>query len=456
MAKKVLVFLSVVLFLTFVGLWVLYFYSHKQTNKKNSIISFIPSQTEFVLKIQNTSKTTNEFFLHPLVQHCFNLKLVAPIWNSVDSITSRNYKTAEVLSNNTSYICIDSLQNVLVLVDLNKKANDHFIDQFLSTSTSNGKIERFKEGYKAFYPSQKSPMYYFVKQDVFAVSYNQQFLLNSLKNINNSKPDSVLLDWDARFTSSISIWGKGKTESSVLDSFIDKTIFFNGWLSQMTNAYSLEIKWENGKLEFVGECILDSNGLKKNHLSEASSKQSLYLMDNDTDVVVNLYSVLSIDSLGKKNNFTYSYQQFKDSANNRTFLLMADYSKVQHLFKDILKDSLTQQISMADDKITEISVVPMHLVKKILPFIPESDDTTHLFCANYNEIFLAADQTTTVLGVPDALQQKLIVKKTLEKGLILQGEKTFFASTFMSSQHRIKVENGVFKINALLSIIKAD
>jgi len=449
--KKILVFLSAVFFLVFVGLWVLYFYSYTKTNKENSIISFIPSQTEFVLKVQNTSTTTNEFLIHPLVKQCFNFKTITPIWNVIDSVTSRNYKTAEVLSENSTYLCIDSMGNTLVLIDLNKKTNNHFIDQFLATSTSNRKIERFKEGYKAFYPTEKSPMFYFVKQNVFGVSYNQQYVLNSLQKVDNNNPDSSLVNWDTKYTSNISVWGKGHTESSVLDSIITNTLLFNGWLSQLTKYYMFDVKWEKEKLIFSGECIADSFKLNQLSLSASNAQTSVYALANNPHSLSTIYHVSSTDSLNNSINFVYSYQQFKDSANINTHLFVADYKVIEHLYKKSLADTLTQLIPMADDKITEVAIMPISLVKNILPAMPIVNDTIHLFCANYKGLFFVADQTTTLLNATQMIDNGFIIKKSLEKGFILQGERLVSGTTQTKSQYSFALNNGVLKMGALLT-----
>jgi hypothetical protein len=451
--KKVLVFLIAVLFLGFIGLWVLYFYAHTSTNKKNSILTFIPQGSKLIIRINETSENTNHFFANPVVQKCFRLHQANTYWNAIDSITSRNYKTADVLGKNTSYICFDSAHQFLILVDLGKKTNDHFIDQFLANSTSHRKIEKFKEGYKAFYPEPGRPVYYFIKHNVFALSPNPNFLLSSLNNVVAERSDSLITWWNDQSDAKISIWGKSGTELSVVDSFIPVNLLFNGWIDRLSDYYFLDIEVEKDQLEFTGQLAVDSLKMVAYQLEPADQKTTMLEYKPDTSTVTNqAFSIAATDSLGKTTNLVYTYHQLKDSANNNAQLLISNSQLVKYLFEKLLKDTSVQIISMADERIAKIAVMNWETAHNILPIIPITPDTGKLFATIYLDYFLVSNHTTTLLQIAPLVSGSAFIKNTVEKGTVVSGNKQKIFGLDLRSDYSFKLKDGVMKINCIIRL----
>jgi hypothetical protein len=448
-AKKVLVFLTATLFLIFVGLLVIYFYSHKSVNKENDIVNFIPPQTEFVIRIKETAKNTNAFFADPIVTKCFDFDRIRSYWTIVDSVTSRNYKTADIITKNTTYICIDSTR-LLMLVDINKKTNDHFIDQFLSNSTNHRKIEKFKEGYKAFFPREGQPMYYFIKHNVMGLSENPDYLMSSLTNADAERTDSLIMDWNSRSNAAISMWGRAGTEASVLDSFISAEFFFNGWIDKLATHYFLEVNMDKDRVEFKGEMTIDSTRIKPYRLLASSAKQDVLSLKDSADVVNYVFSSVSTDSLGKENSFIYTYHQFKDSANNNAQLLISNSIVAKYLFAQVLKDTSVQLIAMHDEQISNIAVMGWETASRMLPIIPITPDTGKLFIALYNDYFLVSNHTLTVLQAVPLINQSTFVKKPFEKGAVLAGIRKLPAYTGIRSELSFTLRDGVMQINCII------
>jgi hypothetical protein len=451
--KKVLVFLIAVLFLGFTGLWVLYFYTHTSSNKKNSILTFIPPESAFIIRVSETSENTNRFFTNPVVKKCFRLEQVNAYWNVIDSITSRNYKTADVLSKNTSYICFDSTRHFLILTDLGKKTNDHFIDQFLANSTSHRKIEKFKEGYKAFYPEPDKPIYYFIKHNVFALSPDPNFLLSSLNNTMAERTDSLITWWNDQSDAQMSVWGRSGTESSMIDSFIHVDLLFNGWIDRLSRYYFLDIKLSEDQLEFTGQLAFDSLKMASYQLKPTDQKITMLEYKADTTTVNNqVFSSAATDSLGKVTNMVYTYHQIKDSANNNAQLLISNSQLVKYLFKKALKDTSVQVISMADERISQIAVMSWKTAYKVLPIIPVSPDTGKLFATMYLDYLLVSNHTTTLLQIAPLISGSGFIKNTLEKGTVLAGNKQRIFGLDLRSDYSFKLKDEIMRVNCIIHL----
>lgn len=449
MAKKVLVFLTATLFLIFVGLLVIYFYSHKSVNKENDIVNFIPPQTEFVIRIKETSQKTKEFFAHPVITKCFDLTRILSYWTVVDSVTSRNYKTAELLEKNITYICQDST-SLLILIELNKKTNSHFIDQFLSNSTNHRKIEKFKEGYKAFFPQEGKPMYYFIKYNVMGLSENPEYLMSALTNADSEQTDSLIMDWNSKSNGAISMWGRTGTEASVLDSFISPGFFFNGWIDKLSTHYFLDVNMSKDRVEFKGEMKVDSMKVNPYGLVASTARQDVLLLNDSAAAVNYTFSSFSKDSLGQENSFIYTYHQFKDSANNNAQLLVSNSTVVKYLFAQALEDTSVQLIPMADEQISKIAVMSWKAASGMLPVIPITPDTGQLFIALYNDYFLVSNNTLTILQAVPLINQSTFVKNSLEKGSFLTGIRKHPTYTGIRSELSFRLKDGVMQINCIL------
>jgi hypothetical protein len=403
-AKKILTILIVALFCLLIGLVVLFFYLNKPTNPKNEVLSFIPPQTALILRVRQTSVTTNKFLTHPLVPLVFKLDPLHNQWNIIDSITSRNYKTAEVLAKNTSYLCLDSMQHALILIDLDKKANEQFIDQFLVGTTSTRRIEKFKEGYKAFYPNEDQPLYYFVHQNVFGISTNQAFLAGALAHGLSQKVDPELQRWENEAKASIAAWGKQGTEKTVLGSYAAFS-FLGGWLDIFAQTYTLEVFPENDKIRITGRLEVDSLNPWVLKFSRDMASQHIYFFNADSSTSqTTLYNMWVKDSLGKPHPAAIEHLCFTDSAGKLVNLLVSGSAQLISNFKNEM-DTNVQIIPMADEQIGEIFLMSGAWSTRFIPYTPWPADTTQYFAAMYNNRLFISTSTEYLLryvtGYPD-------------------------------------------------------
>ncbi len=420
MTKKILTGLVVALFFILMGLLVLYFYLNSRVNKQNSILIFVPPQTEFVLRIKETSKTTNSFLNNPVVKEFLNFEELRKYWSLIDSITSRNYKTAEILRSNTSYLCIDSSLNFLILVDLDKRTNEHFIDQFLATATDGRKIEKFKEGYKAFYTKKNEPVYYFVKQNIFAVSKSAVFLTQSLSYSISEKVNNELGVWDTRMKANLAVWGKSGFEKKILNRFTGENPIFGGWLDKLSNTFWFDISMDNKKINFHGELEFDSlNPEIRRFARSTEDNKCLFFQSNSTGYKNESYQFLIQDSLGKLSAAPFMYYYFKDTLDQPVELVVSNNRIAVYLFQRASLDTSVQLIPMADDLITQIAAMGRDLVNKIIPLIPFEQDTGKLFITSYNNYLFIATSTEVLLNHASSYPSALFIKKTLEKRIFL-------------------------------------
>jgi hypothetical protein len=417
-AKKILTILIVALFCLLAGLVVLFFYLNKSTNPKNEVVSFIPPQTEFILRIRQTAVTTNKFLANPLVRDCFKLGELPNQWSLIDSITSRNYKTAEVLAKNTSYLCLDTLQHYLILIDLDKKANEQFIDQFLVGTASTRKMEKFKEGYKAFYPAPDQPLYYFVHQNVFGISADEGFLANALTHGLSQVVEPEFQLWQQNSKSPISVWGRQGTEKTILGDYSGIS-FFGGWMDLFAQNYSLEIFPENDKIRIMGRLEVDS--LNPWILRFSREPVSINLPFYDVDSASSqstLYNMWVKDSLGKEQNASLQHHCFTDSAGQTVNLLVSGSNQLIRNFKN-LPDTNVQVIPMADEKIKEIFLLSREESTRFLPDNPLPADSSQYFVAIYkNRLFVTTSTEFILRYVPDYPDKNFIKIKSEPKDLV--------------------------------------
>ena len=424
MIKKVLIGLIIVLSFILIGLLILYFYSNNNTNKKNSILIFVPSQTELILRIKETSKTANAFMSNPIVSDCLNFEELKKYWSTIDSITSRNYKTAEILLNNTSYICIDSSFNYLILVDLNNRANEHFIDQFLANSTSPRKIEKFKEGHKAFYLKKDQPIYYFVKQNVFGVSKNSDYLKQSLENSITEKVDSLINSWNNQTSASLSVWGLKGTETKVLNTFMKGDSIFGGWLDKFSNSFWFNIFLEDKKISFQGELLYDSLNTEIQKFGNSKNENDYLLYQSDTVTYKNAYyNFFMSDSLQKMQSVSFVHHHFKDTAGTNIDLLVSNSPLTLQFYKSAIYDTSVQLIPMADAYIKEIAVMNRQIVSQLTPLVPLQMDSVKLFVTIYHDYLFIATSTEILLNHASSYPNSNFMKKEI-------GNKTFLFSNY--------------------------
>jgi hypothetical protein len=417
--RKILVGSIVALCCLLIGLLVIFFYINTSVNKKNSILSYIPVETQFVLKIKQTSVTLNEFFSNEIITDLFKFSEIKSAWKSIDSVTSRNYKTTEILLKNTSYVCLDSSGHFLILLDLNKKANEHFIDQFLVNSTSLRKIEKFKEGYKAFFPKEGEPMFYFVKHNVFAVSSNPALIFSSLQHGQTEKSEETISLWDERTEGVLSIWSSNSLESSVFKQF-GISNFTGNWSTGFTTSAMFDIRIDRSKMQINGTLEADTSNEEFSLYNLSSKEQYVYIYEGDSGIWENkFYSLQVKDSLNHYQPLAFIYSSFPDSASNSSFLLVSKSPIALSRFELVSKDSSVQTIPMADDNIEKIAVFEESVCKRIIAIMPFKADSAKLFATIYNGYLFIANSTETILAYASGYPKNNFIKKKLEASTIV-------------------------------------
>jgi hypothetical protein len=418
--KRILVGLIAALFFLLIGLIALLNFNKLPNKKDEAILSFIPPQTEFILRLRNSSKMANTFFSNPAVNDCFNFSELTTYWNQIDSLTSKNYKTADVLANNTSFICVDSLLNTLILVDINAKTNEHFIDQFIANSGASRKIERFDKGYKAFKTASGRPYYYFVKQSVFGISADEQFLINSMMGHPQTLMDIEIANWHIQTSHKISGWGKAGSSKVVLNQFDPENYILHNWIDSLASSFSFDIDLSDKMFKITGTLILDSLRQFPNLLGEREDVNQMYTINSDTSEFVNLYHSFSFkDSTGKAMPCNFVYYSFTDTSLANAQLLVTESPVSMHLFNTIKSDTSSQSIEMADDKIKQITVFNQDLLCRVLPVMPFNQANGKLFGTIFNGQLFITNSTEAMLRFAPDYPSNYFVKRKLEKGCII-------------------------------------
>jgi len=318
MTKKILIVLVVSLFFVLVGLLVVYLYVNKPETRQNSALTFIPPSTQLIIRIKKTSSTTTEFLQNQMVMESFNISEIMLHWKAIDSITSRNYKTAELMQKNASYLCVDTAGDFLILMDISKRANEHFIDQFLATSTSKRKIDKFKEGYKAFYPRESKPLYYFVRGNVFGIAQSPDLIIQSLQNHQASIVDSSVQSWDEKSVSDISVWGKHFSDSQILANYKTSWDPFGGWLDSLTLNFWFDVDCNNGKIKISGIGNVDTSSIFIKKFAHQETTNDIKFFKSDTGYYNNMFfSLTMLDSLGVPQQLTFVHHYFFDTTSQQ-------------------------------------------------------------------------------------------------------------------------------------------
>lgn len=420
MTKRILVGLIVALFFLLIGLIALLNFNKLPNKKDEAILSFIPPQTEFILRLRNSSKTANTFFSNPAVNDCFNFSELTTYWNQIDSLTSKNYKTADVLANNTSFICIDSLMNTLILVDINAKTNEHFIDQFIANSGASRKIERFDKGCKSFKTSSGKPYFYFVKQNVFGISGDEQFLINSMMGHPQTLIDIEIADWHSQTSHKISGWGKASSSKVVLNHFDPQNYILHNWIDSLASSFSFDIDLSDKMFKITGTIILASLRQIPNLLGEREDVNQIYTIDSDTSEFINVYHSFSFkDSTGKLMPSNFVYYSFSDTSLANAQFLVTESPVSMQLFNSIKSDTSSQLIEMADDKIKQITVFNQDLLSRVLPVIPFNQATGKLFGTIFNGQLFITNSTEAMLRFAPDYPSNYFIKRKLEKGCLI-------------------------------------
>lgn len=420
MTKRILVGLILALFFLLIGLIALLNFNKLPNKKDEAILSFIPPQTEFILRLRNSSKTANTFFSNPAVNDCFNFSELTTYWNQIDSLTSKNYKTADVLANNTSFICIDSLMNTLILVDINAKTNEHFIDQFIANSGASRKIERFDKGCKSFKTSSGKPYFYFVKQNVFGISGDEQFLINSMMGHPQTLIDIEIADWHSQTSHKISGWGKASSSKVVLNHFDPQNYILHNWIDSLASSFSFDIDLSDKMFKITGTIILASLRQIPNLLGEREDVNQIYTIDSDTSEFINVYHSFSFkDSTGKLMPSNFVYYSFSDTSLANAQFLVTESPVSMQLFNSIKSDTSSQLIEMADDKIKQITVFNQDLLSRVLPVIPFNQATGKLFGTIFNGQLFITNSTEAMLRFAPDYPSNYFIKRKLEKGCLI-------------------------------------
>ena len=420
MTKRILVGLIAALFFLLIGLIALLNFNKLPNKKDEAILSFIPPQTEFILRLRNSSKTANTFFSNPAVNDCFNFSELTTYWNQIDSLTSKNYKTADVLANNTSFICIDSLMNTLILVDINAKTNEHFIDQFIANFGASRKIERFDKGYKSFKTSSGKPYFYFVKQNVFGISGDEQFLINSMMGHPQTLIDIEIADWHSQTSHKISGWGKASSSKVVLNHFDPQNYILHNWIDSLASSFSFDIDLSDKMFKITGTIILASLRQIPNLLGEREDVNQIYTIDSDTSEFINVYHSFSFkDSTGKLMPSNFVYYSFSDTSLANAQFLVTESPVSMQLFNSIKSDTSSQLIEMADDKIKQITVFNQDLLSRVLPVITFNQATGKLFGTIFNGQLFITNSTEAMLRFAPDYPSNYFIKRKLEKGCLI-------------------------------------
>ncbi len=429
MTKRVLTLLVISLFFLLMGLTVLYFYVNRQPFKKNSILNFIPGETLLIVRIKETSKTTNQFFFNTIARDCFELNELKTAWNTIDSITSRNYKTSEILSKNTSYICIDSSLNYLVLIDLDKKANEHFIDQFLANSTPQRKMKKFEGGYKAFYPSEDQPIYYLVVNNVFGISNNQHLIQESFRNHQIENADVHLLNWDQQSTANLTFYGKTGAEKKVMGKWIGDLPMWDGWLDKLAVSFWLDVSFDSDKLSLNGELNYDSLNKEIRKFTTKNSNNNYFFSSSDTLEYINKYYHFSmLDSTKKEQSVSFVYHHFIDSLGLPVELFISNSPMAALLFQTAIHDSTVQIIPMADETISQIAAMDQRVATIISPLIPFKEDTGKVLGTIFNNYLFLSTSTESILLYAKNYPSSSFIKNKLEAGVFIFSSEQVYKS----------------------------
>lgn len=356
MTKKVLIAISSTLVFILLGLVALYIYTHKNTHRHSETVEFIPGNSCVVVRVKQTSSTLQSLFSDSLALQLLHLEEVKQVWNTIDSVTSRNYKTAEILASNTSYICLDSALQYLILVDLNKRTNEHFIDQFLVNSSPVRKITRFKEGYKCFYTSANHPLYYFVRNNIFGISSSSAYLMQAIQSEElHEKKDTFLLQWEQESDSRLSLWFK-KGHGNLCKQYFPGNPHFTGWMDTLALMGWMDVTIKKNMFELEGEWRIDTLSPAFKGLHARGAGFSYSELDSLPDHLT-IFSAGVKDSSGKLQVLPVICHSLPDSNGINKLLITIPVDQPENYITQWMKDSLTQVVVMADPGIGKLLVV---------------------------------------------------------------------------------------------------
>lgn len=375
MTRRVLIILIICLLIVLSGLIALLIHFSKNSTTNSNLLQFVTPEMVAIVKVDKPSKTLKGLFSNEIFMDWTALNDLKYTWNLIDSVSSRNYKTADILSSASSLICLDSMGNYLLLCDLQKKANEHFIDQFLSHNSFSGKIYRLNNGTKLFQLNDHDTLYYCIKYNVLGFSPSNDFIIKSMMN-NSPLLDSNVLYWQLHSKSQVSV-------------FVRNPAFFHyGNLNLLTNIpgpgefcswYWFDVTHNSKSVFISGELKNDTTNSNWQKWYNQDLKSTVYFDPVDTSITGSGYFQFIIaDSNSVSQPGAFHYFEFADSNGTLLKMMISDSKLLTYKYQKLRQDTSTQIIPMSNQNIQEVLAVSTHNAEDIMPYNPFPKDSTKL------------------------------------------------------------------------------
>jgi len=409
--RRILVFLTAVLFFILTGLLVLFFYLRYSGTYHSQAIKYVPQETSFILRLKKTSQNLNAVFSNEIITDNFQMDEISHVWKTIDSLTSRNYKTNEILNSTTSYFCIDSIGRLLVLIEMPAHTSEHFIDQFLVNSTSQKKLEKFKDGYKLVIAGKK-PLYYFLNHDVFGISYEKDLVESSLK-IKDRPANPEWTTWNTTNKNDITVWMRSRISSSGwFTSLVPLALLGNG-LDSLGGSGDLNIEISKHVLTIEGDFYTDSLSSFSDNFYLGKSGPNYWPELPDSAIWENQYFSFQVsDTSGTMQPLQIFYTGFQDSS-EYVELLISESAFASSILTRASVDSSVQVVPMADASIGKVVVLNGGLLKKLIPTLPFQSDTGSFFAGEVKGAVFFTRSMESILSFATIYPQERFKKNNL-------------------------------------------
>lgn len=442
MTKKVLVILIVSLFFVLIGMVALYFQYTQSDKPASDLLLYIPEHSVTIVSIDNVSGSLNNFFNNELINQSFRIEGLKETWQVLDSISSRNYKTADILSSGTAFICADSVGDFLVLTDIQNKANAHFIDQFLAHNSSQQRIGKYKNGLKSFQTQDNDTMYYFLKDDVFAVSSSSWLALRSLNQPSYS-PDSNLYRWQQKSQTTISVYVR-RTEQELMRLLCRDNRWFT--LTESVSAsYWFDIITTPGDFKLRGELKLDSSKVRKEQWNLSPFSNPTFYDFNDTFVLASGYFQFNLpDSLGALSGCDFHYIEFRDSLAQMVSFMISDDPFALEALSRVKLDTSGQVIPMADPEIKEVLALDKETGKWLMPYYPLMADSAKYLMAGIGKYTVVSYTMESILFYAKHFPFKFLKQRKIQENSWLSYKQRYGSDGyFINIKFRLPVDEHV-------------
>lgn len=393
--RKSLIVICTGLFFVLIGLIVFYDFQKQSHEITDEYIYHLKDEYSLILKINHSSTSINNFFEVDHIKNDSLFSKIHDVWKLVDSITTRNYKTSEILKSATVFICFDSLKNYQVIIQSKTNFKPFYINQFLANISITKKINKDNEQ-KSIDLTNNRKLYFNVKGHHIFFTENKDIYSDFMKPIDSTRISNInVRSWLKSSNADISIYfNKSVTKLNHLPIHSLPVLY-----SSFTYGY-IDIKNRADKLDFDGAIGLDST---LNYKIHNNLFKPIYFSEDENMTIQKSFTYIHEDNDSVRFLNQYQYIQWSDSSTSH-YLVKIESNNLNLILKDISNDTSAHKIELVDSIFKNVIVlkksntfVSNELIHCLPNFVSNSIDPTYFVSVYNNGIYISLSTESLLL-----------------------------------------------------------